>query len=431
MDQYGRLRNPCHRHLPLLISALLPTYIYVKVTSWSHWIKPCVRFVTQIASHCKNTMMNLIQSLLVMRNTTQSPSKVNLMLPSTVLKPAYVDNSSLWHVPRETLSIFPTAVRSHVVVCLVCWQDREYCDSLGLPCVSLEEFCVVYAHSTTLVPNIACAKGSLAALHEFSPVDRKLISHHFTRLAINPVQQTIGQYLSCPLPLGFWRKLCSSRVCSFLDEHNLMPKHQSAYRKSHSTEDALVLAANRWLLSKYARKSTGIVFVDMSKAFDSVRHSFLIEDLFQLRVSEVCLDWFINYLSDCVQRIVGSQYSGYTVHTKGSVLGPLLFTLYMRNLDDHLSSCVFSQQFADDIIIEVASLDPQHVIASLSGAMTDLATWLNNWGLRVNEKKTQELLLPPRGKLPPSDLTDLVTSREKALQTVHEAKYLGIIVLCQ
>ena len=66
------------------------------------------------------------------------------------------------------------------------------------------------------------------------------------------------------------------QVMAYLDSHHLMPVSQFAYRKNHSTEDALVVAVNKWYNAKSARKHTGVVFVDMSKAFDRVKHERML-----------------------------------------------------------------------------------------------------------------------------------------------------------
>ena len=233
-----------------------------------------------------------------------------------------------------------------------------------------------------------------------------------------------------PIVSKLLEKIVQQQLISYLDANGLMPDDQFAYRKNHSTEDALTLAINRWLTAKYACKYTAIVFVDMSKAFDSVRHSQLVEELFRLGITGVSLTWFMDYLSGRMQRVhVGTDYSSYVSCTQGvpqgSVLGPLLFTLYIRSLNSCLPSTVCSQQFADDIIIEATGTDPEDIARTLTTAVTNLHLWLKARGLRLNEKKTQVLFLPPRGQSSP---TEPVWCNGKALETVQVAKYLGVMI---
>ena len=71
-------------------------------------------------------------------------------------------------------------------------------------------------------------------------------------------------------------KFVQQRLMSFLTSNMLLPDSQFAYWRNHSTEDAITLAVNRWLLAKHERQTTGIVFVDMSKSLDRVRHDLLV-----------------------------------------------------------------------------------------------------------------------------------------------------------
>ena len=94
---------------------------------------------------------------------------------------------------------------------------------------------------------------------------------------------------------------------------------------------------NRWLLAKHQRQTTGIVLVDMLKAFDRVRHDLLISDLAAIGVHELALSWLCSYLSDRRQQVlVGDNHSDYATCsrgiTKGSMLGPLLFAIYISKL---------------------------------------------------------------------------------------------------
>ena len=92
-------------------------------------------------------------------------------------------------------------------------------------------------------------------------------------------------------------------VMAYLDSHHLMPVSQFAYRKNHSTKDALVVAVNRWYNAKSARKHTGVVFVDMSKAFDRVKHERMLLELFSLGIAGIPLLWFCSYLSGRFQHM--------------------------------------------------------------------------------------------------------------------------------
>ena len=216
----------------------------------------------------------------------------------------------------------------------------------------------------------------------------------------------------------------------FLTANDLMPTSQFAYRKFHSTEDAVTLAVNRWLKAKHDRLLTGIVFIDLSKAFDRVQHHRLIAELFSMGVTGQALQWFASYLSDRRQRVLaGIAASEYSTCTRGvpqgSVLGPLLFALYIRDVSQCLPENTTDQEFADDCIIDVSSKKPETVCSSLSRSLTALGAWLNDRGLVLNEKKTSVMFIRPRGLglcIPP------VYYRGTALTVTTSHRFLGVTI---
>ena len=86
-----------------------------------------------------------------------------------------------------------------------------------------------------------------------------------------------------------------------------LPAEQFAYRSNHSCKDALALVINNWQLMLDESGVCGVVFADMSKAFDRVQHSTLIQDLHEVGVSGILLKWFCSYLSSRFQRVTTAQ----------------------------------------------------------------------------------------------------------------------------
>ena len=131
---------------------------------------------------------------------------------------------------------------------------------------------------------------------------------------------------------------------------------QSAYKKHHSTESALLKVKNDILLNMDAQKVTLVALLDLSAAFDTVRHDILLDRLrSRLRVTDQAYNWFTSYLSDRTQRVAGNgglsdSFPLAQWVPQGSCLGPLLLTVYTSKLFDivgrHLPS-VYS--YADDM----------------------------------------------------------------------------------
>ena len=119
-----------------------------------------------------------------------------------------------------------------------------------------------------------------------------------------------------------------------------MPTTQSAYRKHHSTETTLIRVTNDILRTIDRRQDVVLVLLDLSAAFDTIDHTILVERLESyFGFSKLTLCWFRSYLENCRQSIIiGDQVSTpCALHhgvPQGSLLGPLLFTVYIVPLQD-------------------------------------------------------------------------------------------------
>ena len=123
---------------------------------------------------------------------------------------------------------------------------------------------------------------------------------------------------------------------------------QSAYKKFHSTESALLEVINDVLINMEKGRVTPFTLLDLSAVFDTIDHLTLINRLSSLyEVSGTVLDWFILYLSDRCQQVKMQDYIPNAVYIsfgvpQGSVLGPILFTLYTAPLNQ-----VIAQQYVE------------------------------------------------------------------------------------
>ena len=140
-----------------------------------------------------------------------------------------------------------------------------------------------------------------------------------------------------------------------------------------------------------------------------MEHSCLIADLFSFSISGLALQWFCTYLSKRFQQIkIGDNISSSTACFRGvpqgSVLGPLLFIMYIRKVSCILPHLVRNQEFADDIAINTSGTDPAEVCSRLTTALTCVDEWLADIDPLWKAYKTRVMLLKPHGR----DLTPCV-----------------------
>ena len=213
-------------------------------------------------------------------------------------------------------------------------------------------------------------------------------------------------------------------------EINGLPPEQFAYRRSHSCEDALTLAISRWTAALDTSHLCGAVFADLSKAFDRVQHSKLIEILHSLGIHGAALNWFISYLSHRKQQVkardqIGVAYDCTRGVPQGSVLGPILFCVYLRSIPKVFkhSSC---QIYADDICFYTVSKDANIICANLTEDINRLHDELTRLGLVLNPQKTKLLVFHRSTLELPRSLC--VSCNNTSIPAESSTRYLGIII---
>ncbi len=144
------------------------------------------------------------------------------------------------------------------------------------------------------------------------------------------------------LPSKLWERIIHNHLIPFLLENDLISDSQFGFRAQSSTQEALLAAVRSWYASLEDRSDVACVFFDLSKAFDTLPHSLIMNSLAHVGVCGELYHWFANYLSERRQRVVldGACSSTLGVTSgvpQGSILGPLLFILSVDPLTQLLS----------------------------------------------------------------------------------------------
>ena len=178
---------------------------------------------------------------------------------------------------------------------------------------------------------------------------------------IVPIYKEKGDKLLCknyrPISLlsninKIYEKLIHKRLYSFFEEQNIIFKNQFGFRKNHSTVHALIDLTEDIRKTIDSNKFACGIFVDLQKAFDTVDHNIILKKLEHYGIRGIANDWFKFYLSDRSQLVSILVYDSEIAASElgvpqGSVLGPLLFLIYINDLHNAITFSI-TRHFADD-----------------------------------------------------------------------------------
>ena len=220
----------------------------------------------------------------------------------------------------------------------------------------------------------------------------------------------------------------------FLEDHDLIYHHQSGFRPKHSCQSALARLTNTWLSAINENKMTGVIFLDLKKAFDLVDHNILLDKLRLYNLDYNALYFFESYLQNRKQYVFhhGNYSTEGTISygvPQGSILGPLLFLLYINDLPLHVSSPqVQCDILADDTTLHTSDKDERVISKTLQKSLNEISNWCIANNMIIHPAKTKSMLITTRQKhqLRPQPLN--LTLQSEPIEQVDQHRLLGIII---
>ena len=227
-----------------------------------------------------------------------------------------------------------------------------------------------------------------------------------------------------PCPSKIMERVVFKHLYNYIRDNNLISPHQSGFKPGDSTVNQLSFLYHTFCEALDNKKDIHIVFCDISKAFDRVWHKGLVHKLKKIGIHGRLLEWFMDYLSDRYQAVVVRGQSSEKGLIKagvpqGSVLGPLLFLLYINDLIDNILSNV--KLFADDTSLYIEVDDPDEAVETLNSDLNMVQTWADQWLVKFSPSKTKLLTCSYRPKEHPDIKFAKVT-----LADVECHKHLGL-----
>ena len=228
-------------------------------------------------------------------------------------------------------------------------------------------------------------------------------------------------------------KVVSDQLYDYCEVNGLLSDCQYGFRKGRSTEAALCSFTNDILTAFESRSNTVAMYLDLSKAFDTISHDILLNKLKHNGVRGIELQWFTSYLTDRKQCVI-YENSLSTLQNincsvpQGSSLGPLLFIIYINDIVNTSGLLQFCM-YADDGVIYLSGRDAKSVINCVNQQITNITQWLLANKLTLNVRKSHYMIFSKQ-KLTLDDLPQIKINNVN-INRVTETEFLGMTITDQ
>lgn len=232
-------------------------------------------------------------------------------------------------------------------------------------------------------------------------------------------------------------KIIAHKLVQFMECQNVLFHHQYGFRKNHSTFHPMLhllkYIAESNNNNNTSKNPTVAIFLDLSKAFDTISHDILLKKLEFYGIRGLCNEWFASYLSNRTQFLKVNDYKStsqcinYGV-PQGSILGPILFLLYINDINNSCNLNILS--FADDTTIYKSGSNINELINCINTELTKVYDWLCSNKLSLNINKTKFMIFSPSGQV--FDCSHQIQINSVPLQQINgkpggnELKFLGV-----
>ena len=234
-----------------------------------------------------------------------------------------------------------------------------------------------------------------------------------------------------PVISKIFEKLIYKRTLSFLSKHSILIPSQYGFRSNHSTSHALIDAISKAHNNISHKEFTAFLMLDLKKAFDTVSHEILLKKLEYYGVRGITNNLFESYLSNRYQYVTISNEKSSKTSIKygvpqGSMLGPLLFLLYINDIYTCTTNCPIL--FADDTCLLIQDSKLENLQVKITKEISTVTNWLNANKLTLNMSKSDIIVISPTSINTKSNVSTSYLQDLLPIKVVKETKYLGITI---
>ena len=232
-----------------------------------------------------------------------------------------------------------------------------------------------------------------------------------------------------PLPGKVLERIVHTHISNYLETNNLLNPKQGGFRKNHSTITTVANFTNDLFHNINNNEHSIATFIDMSKAFDVVNHNILLLKCGKLGLNGNIQNWLKSYLSNRTQCTVANGKTSSKARLKcgvpqGSILGPLMFLIYVNDIDGLCDQTELSS-YADDTVIYASHQDPVTAYINVQNDLGHLSHWCQINKLTINAKKSHSMKFGSQALLHNMVVPKLKLN-DSELEYVEDFNYLGI-----
>ena len=211
-----------------------------------------------------------------------------------------------------------------------------------------------------------------------------------------------------------------------LGKYNILSSLQHGFLSNHSCESQLLITVEDLARNLDRRLHTDVLILDFQKAFDTVPHQRLIRKLDFYGIRGTIMTWITKWLSGRTQQVVVNGEASEPVHVRsgvpqGTVLGSLMFLIYINNIADNMDSATNIRLFADDCL-QYRIITSSDDTDSLQNDLNSLTDWSSNWQMSFNTSKCKLLRITTKR----NPITHSYRMADDLLETVKHHPYLGV-----